>query len=136
MLELINSSERKTFLMSGSEPSMDTNVKLDTSNEGYVVAASGVTDQIIGSLSRVEAGGKANTWQVTVALVGPIKRMSCTGSIAIGARMVPDSGGLLISQAVNLSGSAFKHSPGIALQANTSGAATLQILQNSTYIPV
>lgn len=133
-VENLEKTQTVTFL-AATELAVNSNVKLDTSNEGYVVAASGATDVIIGAVKTVEGSGATNKFAVSVPC-GAVKLFSCTGSIAIGARLVPNSSGLLVSQAVNLAGTAFKHSVGIALQANSSGDATLKVLQVPAYIPV
>lgn len=138
MPQNIFSSERVTFLLANStKPTVNTPVCLDAaSGKRYVKAASAVTDVIIGAIESVEPAGQDGLWQVTVPVVGPIKEFLATGSIAIGARLVPNSSGILVSQAVNLSGTSFKNSPGISLDSNSSGATTIEVLQMPTYIPV
>lgn len=133
-VENLEKTQTITFL-AATELAVNSNVKLDTSTEGYVVAASGATDVIIGAVKTVEGSGSTSKFAVSVPC-GAVKLFSCTGAIAIGNRLVPNSSGLLVAQAVNLSGTAFKHSVGIALQPNSSGAATLKVLQVPAYIPV
>jgi hypothetical protein len=72
---------------SATKPALYTNVKLDTTNEGFVLLSTespAATDIIIGSITNVEACGNDSTWIVTVALSCPIVLMACTGAIAIG----------------------------------------------------
>ena len=67
----ITNAVKNTFkYTSATKPSLYTNVKLDPSNEGFVLLSTespAATDIIIGSISNVEACGNATTWSVTFA---------------------------------------------------------------------
>jgi len=137
----ITNAVKHTFkYSSATKPALYTNVKLDTSNEGFVklsTESAAATDIIIGSITNVEACGDGSTWSVTVALSAPITLMSCTGAVAIGDFLKLDSAGLLIAATRDTSApSTTIFSYGIALKANTSGDATLPVLAMNQHIGV
>ncbi len=137
----ITNAVKHTFkYSSATKPALYTNVKLDTSNEGFVklsTESASAADIIIGSITNVEACGDASTWSVTVALSAPITLMSCTGAISIGDFLKLDSAGLLIAATRDTSApSTTIFSYGMSLKANASGAATLPVLAVNQHIGV
>lgn len=137
----ITNAVKNTFkYTSATKPALYTNVKLDTTNEGFVLLSTespAATDIIIGSITNVEACGNDSTWIVTVALSCPIVLMACTGAIAIGDFLKLDTAGLLIAATRDTSApSTTIFSYGISLKANTSGGATLPVLAMNQHIGV
>lgn len=138
MSQNIFSSERVTFMLeSTNKPALNAPVTLDTSGVRKVKVADAQANIIIGAIETVEKSNTDGIWQVTVPVSAPIKEMTVTGTVAIGNRLVLNSSVALVAQAVNLSGTAFKHSVGIALNSVASGVtADIEVLQVEAYIPV
>lgn len=136
--ERINSSETLSFKLSSStKPELNRPVKLDTTNKGFVIISTAATDVIIGSISNVEATNTVDVWQVQVPVSAPVKIFKGLGTIAIGARLITNTAGQVVAQAVTTSSPGnSKWSCGVALSALGSGVSgDVEVLQLQGYIP-
>lgn len=136
--ERINNSETLSYKLSSStKPALNSPVKLDTTNKGFVIISTAATDVIIGAISNVESTNTADVWQVQVPLSAPVKIFKGVGTIAIGKHLITNTAGQVVAQDVDLSAPGnSKWSCGIALSALGSGVeGDVEVLQLQGYIP-
>jgi FlaG/FlaF family flagellin (archaellin) len=123
--EIVNSGIVKSFVASGSI-GKNQPVELGTgTNDVKVVNAS--TDTVIGFALYDAVDGQ----EVAISLVASTKKMQAVGAITRGAYVGLDTGSptKIASITLNASGTTYKQTLGLALEASTGADAFIEVLQ-------